>query len=289
MGEVWQSTDTRLERQVAVKLLHEDCARDQQCLDLFRREAQAVSRVSHPGVVQVYDYGESELPVPYLAMELVDGPTLAGELEVGGPAGAGRTLRILSQVAQALQAVHDAGVVHRDIKPANLLLSGSLTVKIADFGIAQAADQSPLVEPGQITGTATYLSPEQARGERTTPASDLYSLGVVAYACLTGKPPFVRETQTGTVKAQVEETPPALPLTVPSALRCLVATLLRKDPRHRPASAAVVARIAHRLEAVDRAAGKHRSASTRCPQPSARRSRHRTAICACRPDPTVAA
>ncbi|WP_279580675.1 protein kinase domain-containing protein [Fodinicola feengrottensis] len=124
-----------------------------------------------------------------------------------------------------------------------------------------------------MTGTATYLSPEQARGEQTTPASDLYSLGAVAYACLTGEPPFVRDTQTSTVKAHVEEDPPMLPLTVPAPLRRLVTSLLRKDPRHRPTSAAAVAGAAERLLAAEQAAGRHRR-SSRPPRPVAR-LRHR--------------
>ena len=260
MGEVWQCVDNSLGREVAVKLLHEQCSTDEQCLQWFRQEARLAAAVGHPGVVQVYDYGEQP---PYLVMELVDGPTLANEVGLVGAVGVGRTLRIVAQVADALQAVHNAGVIHRDIKPSNLLVAADETVKIGDFGIAQAACGPAADDLGQVTGTALYISPEQARGQRSGPESDLYSLGAVAYACLTGNPPFVRETQTGTVKAQVEDDPPALPLTVSAAVRRLVMALLRKDPRHRPRSAAAVASRAHRLLDADHPAGRHRQPSPR--------------------------
>lgn len=261
MGEVWRAEDEVLNRPVAVKLLRTAHAADSEFRERLRREARAAASINHAGVVRVHDYGEeSDLPgspVPYLVMELVEGHSLAEELRATGPLGWQRTLLIVGQAAAALQAAHDRGIVHRDIKPANLLLSGedpSGNVKVADFGIAKVAASVPLTTTGRLAGTAQYVSPEQARGEGTTPGADLYSLGVVAYACLTGSPPFVEGDQLAIALAHVCEVPPDLPDTIPAPVRDLVMSLLNKDPRDRPASAATVARMASQLLAPESAA-----------------------------------
>ena len=143
--------------------------------------------LSHPGIAQVYDYREEDPPDPaYLVMELVDGPSLAALLDEG-PVDAARTMGLIAEAAAALQAAHAAGVVHRDIKPGNLLVNQDGAVKITDFGIAHAAGSASLTSPGTLIGTPAYLAPERAAGAPSTPAADLYALGIVAYQCLTGR------------------------------------------------------------------------------------------------------
>ena len=187
MGEVWRGTDDVLGRPVAVKMLRGQYAQHPQALARFRAEAQHASALSHPGIAQVYDYGEAG--APYLVMELVDGPSLAQVLE-HGPLDPGRAMDVVAQAAAGLQAAHRAGLVHRDIKPGNLLLDQGGQVKITDFGICHAAGSAPLTGTGTLLGTPAYLAPERVAGQAATPASDLYSLGVVAWECLAGTPPF---------------------------------------------------------------------------------------------------
>src|SRR5262249_12014449 len=162
------------ERPVAVKLLQPGYAEHQEGLARFRAEAQHTSSLSHPGIVQAYDYGEADPPYPpYLVMELVNGPSLARLLDEG-PLGPARTMGLIAQAAMALQAAHAAGLVHRDIKPGNLLVGPGGQVKITDFGIAQAAGSEPVTRPGMLVGTAAYLAPERAAGAPATPATDPY-------------------------------------------------------------------------------------------------------------------
>jgi serine/threonine-protein kinase len=246
MGEVWRAVDEVLERPVAVKTLQAALLADDAFRERFRREARAAASINHPGVVRVHDFGE-ESDSAYLVMEYVEGRTLAAELRETGPFDAERTLRIIEQAAIALQAAHDHGVVHRDIKPGNLLIDSENDLKIADFGIAKVAAAVPITATGQLTGTAQYLSPEQARGESSTAATDIYSLGVVAYACLAGRPPFVDGAQVSIALAHVCEEPPPLPPTVPAGLRELVYAMLSKKPEDRPPSADAVARTAAAL------------------------------------------
>ena len=192
VGEVWRAQDQVLGRPVAVKLLQQGYAGHPQTLARFRAEARHAGSLTHPGIAQVYDYGEAgPAGVPYLVLELVDGPSLAGVL-AAGPVDPATAMDVVAQVAAGLSAAHAAGLVHRDVKPANLLMGRDGLVKITDFGIAHAAGSAPLTQAGTLVGTPAYLAPERAAGEPATPASDLYSLGIVAYECLTGSAPVPR-------------------------------------------------------------------------------------------------
>jgi serine/threonine-protein kinase len=184
-------------------------------------------------------------------MELVPGEALSTVLERDGALSADKTLDIVAQTASALQAAHAAGLVHRDIKPGNLLITPDGRVKITDFGIARIADQVPLTATGQVMGTVQYLSPEQASGHPASPATDTYSLGIVAYECLAGKRPFTGESQVAIAMAQINEQPPPLPPTVPIPVQNLVMAMIAKKPSDRPSSSATVARAAQALRRGD--------------------------------------
>jgi hypothetical protein len=246
MGEVWRAVDQVLGRPVAVKLLRGEYAGHAETLARFAAEARHAASVSHPGIAQVYDYGETgRRGLPYLVMELVDGPSLAGML-AGGPLDPAQAMEVVSQAAAGLAAAHGAGLVHRDVKPANLLVSPDGTVKITDFGIAHAAGSAPITRTGMLMGTPAYLAPERTMGRPATPASDLYSLGVAAYECLTGMPPFIGTAMEVALAHQHSPLPP-LPPDVPAEAAALIAELAAKHPAARPASAAEVASRAGRV------------------------------------------
>ena len=245
MGEVWRGEDDLLNRSVAVKLLPTGRAGDEAFLARFRAEARYAASLSHPGIARVYDYGESaEFGGAYLVMELVNGEPLSAILARAGRLSPDATLDIVSQAARALDAAHQAGIVHRDIKPGNLLVAAGGTTKITDFGIATAvaaAQASHLTETGMVMGTAMYVSPEQATGAQVTEASDIYSLGVVAYECLAGHPPFTASEPLAIAFAHKHEPVPALPPDVPAPVSDLVYHMLAKIPEERPAGVRVVA------------------------------------------------
>jgi len=245
MGEVWRGQDDLLNRAVAIKLLPTGRAGDEAFLARFRAEARYAASLSHPGIARVYDYGESsEFGGAYLVMELVNGDPLSAILARAGRLSPDATLDIISQAARALDAAHQAGIVHRDIKPGNLLVAAGGTTKITDFGIATAvaaAQASHLTETGMVMGTAMYVSPEQATGAQVTDASDIYSLGVVAYECLAGHPPFTASEPLAIAFAHKHEPVPALPPDVPQPVSDLVYHMLAKTPEERPASVRVVA------------------------------------------------
>src|SRR5215472_13211212 len=223
-GQVWRAVDLVLERPVAVKLLRPEAAVEPEARARLRAEARSASRLSHPGVAQVYDYGESRSPdVPFLVMELVDGPSLARVL-AGGTLDPGQTMDLIAQVGAGLHAAHGAGLVHRDIKPANLLITADGQVKITDFGIAHVVAGVPVTGAGVLVGTPAYLAPERAAGGPATPASDLYSLGVVGYHCLTGQPPF-RGMPVEVAAAHQHRPLPLLPPSVPAGVAAFVAEL----------------------------------------------------------------
>ena len=250
MGEVWKARDKVLGRNTAVKILKEEYTGDPNFLRRFRAEAQHTALLNHPGVANVYDYGE-EKGSAYLVMELVPGQPLSSILEKEKVLSPERTLRIIAQTAAALSAAHAQGLVHRDVKPGNLIITPTGRVKVTDFGIARLADQVPLTATGQVMGTAQYLAPEQATGQQATGSSDLYSLGIIGYEALAGHRPFTGESQIAIALAQVNDTPPPLPDTVPAPVRALIMCMLSKDPRERPSDAAALSDAADALRRKD--------------------------------------
>jgi eukaryotic-like serine/threonine-protein kinase len=255
MGEVWRAVDTVLDRPVAVKLLRAEYAGHAETLARFRAEARHAGALTHPGVARIYDYGESgQGHPPYLVMELVDGPALTALL-ASGPLDAARTMDVICQTAAGLDAAHSVGLVHRDIKPGNLLIGPGGRVKITDFGIAHAAGSAPITRTGTLIGTPAYLAPERVTGGSASPASDLYSLGIVAWECLAGAQPYTGQEMDVALAHQGRPLPP-LPAGVPNPVAVLVAELTAKDPAARPASAGDVARRAgHLRDALTGAAG----------------------------------
>jgi tRNA A-37 threonylcarbamoyl transferase component Bud32 len=246
MGEVWRAEDTVLGRVVAVKCLKPEYVDDADFRERFRAEARHAAGLSHPGIASVFDYGEQVEPdrSAWLVMELVDGESLAAVLHRVGRMPPQQALDVVGQAALGLEAAHEAGVVHRDVKPGNLLVRPDGVVKITDFGIAWAADAVPLTRTGTVVGTAYYLSPEQASGAPVTPASDVYSLGVVAYECLAGARPFPGTNPIAVANAHLQQSPPPLPDDVPAPVRDLVMSALEKDPGRRPAHAGDFGRAA---------------------------------------------
>jgi serine/threonine-protein kinase len=249
MGEVWASTDLLLARTVAVKLLRPEHAGDEELLARFRAEAVQAGAVSHPNIAQVFDfYEEPPSELIYLVMEFVDGPSLA-RLLADGSLDPAHTMDIISQAARGLDAAHQAGVLHRDVKPGNLLVRGDGLVKLSDFGIARSVGSAPVTRTGFLPGTPAFMAPERATGTGATTASDVYSLGIVAYECLTGQLPF-QGSALEVAMAHVERELPPLPPTVPAPVAALVADLTSKDPAARPSAAeaaCAAARVRDRL------------------------------------------
>jgi eukaryotic-like serine/threonine-protein kinase len=243
MASVYLARDEELERPVAVKVLAEHLADQPEFHDRFLREARLAAQLSHPNIVQVFDVGE-ENGSPFIVMECVEGSTLAQELNERGPLEPDEVVDLALQICGGLEHAHAAGLVHRDIKPQNLLLRPDGTVKIADFGIARAAETTRLTQMGSVLGTAAYLSPEQALGEEVTAAVDLYSLGCVLYELLTGRTPYVFETLPELVVKQREEAiAPVRELRpdVPERLEAAVMHALARNSDYRPESAAALA------------------------------------------------
>lgn len=252
MGEVWKAKDKVLGRQTAVKILKEEYTGDANFLRRFRAEAQHTALLNHPGVANVFDYGEED-GSGYLVMELVPGPPLSAILDKEKVLSPDRTLNIMAQTARALSAAHAQGLVHRDIKPGNLLITPHGRVKVTDFGIARLADQVPLTATGQVMGTAQYLAPEQATGQQATGSSDIYSLGVIGYECLVGHRPFSGESQIAIALAQVNDPPPPLTESIPEPVRALIMSMLAKEAHERPANATALAEAAEALRRQDTA------------------------------------
>jgi serine/threonine protein kinase len=212
MAEVYRARDIRLDRVVAIKTLRADLARDQIFQARFRREAQSAASLNHPSIVAVYDTGEdmaTGVPVPYIVMEYVDGRTVRDLLQEGHRLLPERSLEIIDGVLRALDYSHQAGIVHRDIKPGNVMVTRNGDVKVMDFGIARAMSdaQATMTQTAQVIGTAQYLSPEQARGERVDSRSDLYSTGCLLYELLTGRPPFTGDSPVAIAYQHVRENP----------------------------------------------------------------------------------
>jgi serine/threonine-protein kinase len=240
MGDIYLATDELLGREVAVKVLADRYAADEGIRERFKREALAAARLSgEPGAVTIFDVGERE-GRPFIVMEHLAGGSLEDRLRRDGAQPPARALGWLEQTAAALDAAHRHGIVHRDVKPANLLLNDRDEVTVADFGIASSAGMDSMTLTGTVLGTAGYLSPEQAQGERSTPASDLYALAVVAYELLSGERPFDRESPTAEAAAHVNAPVPSITErceNLPPELDRVFQRALAKDPRHRYGSA----------------------------------------------------
>jgi serine/threonine-protein kinase len=246
MGAVWRGTDTRLNRVVAVKLLHSGLSGNDRFRARFHQEAQAVAQLQSPGIVSLYDYGEEHAPeglVSYLIMELVRGQALDTVLRERRRLSPNETLKIMASAAEALDIAHQAHIIHRDIKPGNLLVGSDGSVKIVDFGIAAAKGGAGLTETGTVMGTLAYASPEQLQGAQLTGATDLYSLGIVGYECLAGRPPFAGNEPTAAIAGHLTGQPGPLPPDVPGPVAQIIMRCLAKDPRQRFASAAELAHV----------------------------------------------
>ncbi len=240
MADVYEGQDTLLNRKVAIKVLHSQFSSDEAFVKRFRREAQAAANLTHPNIVGIYDWGQAQ-GTYFIVMEIVDGRSLRDVLRSEGALLPRRALEIAAETAAALSIAHQAGLVHRDVKPGNILLAKDGTVKVTDFGIARAWDDSQeLTKTGAVIGTATYFSPEQAQGAAADARSDVDSLGVVLYETLTGRPPFTGESPMAVAFQHVSaEAPPASSLNpdVSESLDAVVTKALRKDPAGRYQSA----------------------------------------------------
>lgn len=236
MGDVWKGRDDVLGRVVAVKIMRPDASSEPVFAQRFHEEALLTAGLSHHNIATLFDYG-TEDDIAYLVMEFVDGVPLSTAVRERGAFDPAAVRSIVGQMAMALHAAHEAGVVHRDVKPANVLLTDQGVVKLTDFGIARAASSTGLTKTGEMLGTPHYLSPEQALGRSATPASDLYALGVVAHELLTGRRPFDLDTPVATALAHINEPMPTLPAAVPTDLLEVVSRCLAKEPGDRPTTA----------------------------------------------------
>ncbi len=246
MGAVYLAEHTELHKQVALKVLHRYMSTNEEVVARFEREAVAAGRLAHPSIVAATDFGRLEDGSFYLALEYVDGVSLADQLKDTGPFEERRAVSIAYQICDALCTAHAAGIVHRDLKPDNVLLvnveDGNELVKVVDFGIAKVSleedEQEGLTRAGLVFGTPEYMSPEQAMGHTVDARSDLYGIGMLLYEMLSGRSPFRAQEVTEMLAKQITEQPPALPEHIAPRLRDLVMWLLRKDPEERPDDAA---------------------------------------------------
>ncbi|MFN2496206.1 MAG: Stk1 family PASTA domain-containing Ser/Thr kinase [Pseudonocardiaceae bacterium] len=245
MSEVHRGRDVRLSREVAIKVLRADLARDPQFQHRFRKEAQNAAALNHPAIVAVYDTGETDSdygPLPYIVMEFVDGRTLRDIVKTDGPMDEQRALETMADVCAALDFSHCNGIIHRDVKPANVMITNNGAVKVMDFGIARAlADGQGVTQTAAVIGTAQYLSPEQARGEQVDARSDVYAAGCVLYELTTGEPPFTGDSPVAVAYQHVREdpTPPShLNPAVSPAMDAIVLKAMSKNPANRYQSAA---------------------------------------------------
>jgi eukaryotic-like serine/threonine-protein kinase len=249
MGDVWRGTDEVLGRTVAVKILLPALLEEPGFAERFRGEARTMATINHPGVVDIYDYGSDPKVGAYLVMEYVEGDALSRTLNRVSRLTPARTMALIAQAADALQAAHEKGIVHRDVKPGNLLVRPNGTLVLTDFGIARSAQVGQLTQAGAVLGTASYISPEQASGAVATPLSDIYALGVVAYQCLSGRRPFEGDNPLEIAMKHVREQPAPLPTDIPPGVRQIVEQSMAKDPAARFPTAASFAQVARRSAA----------------------------------------
>jgi eukaryotic-like serine/threonine-protein kinase len=239
MADVFLAHDSILDRDVALKVMSTRYASDEEFVERFKREAQSAAALSHPNIVSIFDRGASEDGTYYIAMEYLSGGTLKDRILKRGAFQPRTAAAVALQIAEALRAAHERGVIHRDIKPHNILITDTGDVKVTDFGIARAASSSTMTRTGSILGTAHYISPEQAMGEHVGPASDLYSLGVVLYEMLTGELPYDADTPLGIAMKHVNghlRQPKEVDPQIPAGINAVTCRLLAKDPEERYAS-----------------------------------------------------
>ncbi|MGH9267314.1 MAG: protein kinase domain-containing protein, partial [Acidimicrobiales bacterium] len=240
MADVYLAHDLTLDRRVALKVLFPELSVDPTFVERFRREAQAAANLSHPNIVSVYDWGEHD-GTYFIVMEFIEGRTLWQLLKAEGMLLADRAADIGAEVAAALAFAHKRGVVHRDIKPGNVLLSPSGQVNVADFGIARAiSTDRDLTQTGAVMGTATYFSPEQAQGERLDGRSDVYSLGIMLFEMVTGRPPFQGDNPVAVASKHVRDAVPrprSVNPDIPPAFEAIILQAVAKNPNDRYASA----------------------------------------------------
>ncbi|MEV4629333.1 protein kinase [Micromonospora sp. NPDC049523] len=245
MGDVWLGTDVLLRRKVAVKVLLPALVSDAEFITRFRTEARMMAALRHPGIVQIYDYGEDAVVdgrrVDYLVMEYIEGVPLSTWIRETAELDVGQAMSIVTQAAQALHVAHTAGIVHRDVKPSNLLVQPDGSVVLVDFGVARSANLTSITATNMVLGSAHYMAPEQAAGQPVSAATDIYALGAVAYCCLTGRPPFTGDNPIEVVTRHLQEEPPALPEEIPAPVAALVSRALAKAPADRYPSAAAFA------------------------------------------------
>ncbi|MBI2762200.1 MAG: Stk1 family PASTA domain-containing Ser/Thr kinase [Chloroflexi bacterium] len=273
MATIYRARDAQLERDVAVKVLRPEYGRDPDFFARFRQEAQSAASLNHPGVVAVYDYG-TDPAGPFIIMELVDGEDLASIVRRSGALPARQAARLTSQIARAIAAAHTSGFVHRDIKPSNVLVTREGRVKVTDFGIARAIAEAALTLPGTTLGSVHYFSPEQARGELASPASDIYSLGIVLYELLTGRRPWEGDSAAAIATARLTgpvPSPSAIRSGVPPVLEAISRKAMATDPADRFETAGAMADALDRFLA-EQSAGAIAAAPGGASAAAARRS-----------------
>jgi serine/threonine-protein kinase len=241
MATVWKAEDTVLGRHVAIKRLLPHLADDLAASERFAREARAAAKLSHPGIVTVFDTGE-DADGPYIVLELITGETVSAQLARSGPMGPQEAGHMISQVAAALDHAHAAGVIHRDIKPANLIIEPDGRVRLADFGIARTLDdRGTITVSGELVGTISYLAPEILRGEPATPSSDIYGLGAVTYELISGRPPFSADSPAALLEAVRSSDVPSLDGLAPDPISTAVGRAMARAPEDRPDTAGAFA------------------------------------------------
>ncbi|GID69134.1 serine/threonine protein kinase [Actinoplanes cyaneus] len=245
MGEVWRGGDLLLHREVAVKVLLPALMNDREFITRFRSEARMMAQLRHPGIVQVYDYGENAVVngdgFDYLVMEFIEGISLSQKIQQAGRLSPAETMQIVAGMADALHTAHQSGIIHRDVKPGNLLVRPGGALVLVDFGIARSVGVTSMTGTNVVLGSVNYMAPEQAEGKPVTAATDVYALGAVAFACLTGRPPYVGDNPLAVLGQLVHGQPPVLPPDVPRGVASVVLRALAKDPAQRFPSGAALA------------------------------------------------